>query len=112
MKSRVRSNEWVPTLSGKEAHIFELLLQKPTAETYGLALVNSSRGRLKRGTVYVTLTRMEDKGFVQSRQEEPRPGTAGLPRRLYRPTGYGQKVYEAWQIAKEARQLLATEGSL
>jgi DNA-binding PadR family transcriptional regulator len=32
-------------------------------ELYGLQLVAASRGRLKRGTVYVTLRRMEEKGY-------------------------------------------------
>ena len=33
---------------------------------YGLELVQASRGRLKRGSVYVTLGRMEAKGYVTS----------------------------------------------
>jgi len=40
-----------------------------SGERYGLELVDASAGRLKRGSVYVTLGRMETKGFVASRQE-------------------------------------------
>ena len=58
-----------PRLSPKESLIVELLLRD--AELYGLQLVAASRGRLKRGTVYVTLGRMEDKGFIASREEAP-----------------------------------------
>ena len=47
------------TLSAKESLILELLIQDK--ELYGLELVAASRRRLKRGTVYVTLGRMEDK---------------------------------------------------
>ena len=60
-------------------------------ERYGLELVDLARGRLKRGSVYVTLGRMESKGFVTSRQEDRVPGAIGLPRRLYRATPYGLK---------------------
>ena len=50
-------------------------------------MVELSDGRLKRGTVYVTLGRMQEKGYLESRQEPLPEGAIGLPRRLYRPTG-------------------------
>jgi DNA-binding PadR family transcriptional regulator len=84
----------IPTLSSKERLILELLVERE--EMYGLQLVDSSRRRLKRGTVYVTLGRMEDKGYVTSRAEDPPPDAGGLPRRLYRPTPLGRRVLEAW----------------
>jgi hypothetical protein len=46
-----------PRLSAKESLILDLLAHR--GELYGLQLVAASRGRLKRGTVYVTLGRME-----------------------------------------------------
>jgi DNA-binding PadR family transcriptional regulator len=61
--------------------------------------VAASRNRLKRGTVYVTLGRMEDKGFITSREEAPPPDEGGLPRRLYHATPLGRAVYEAWNAA-------------
>jgi len=84
----------LPRLSGKEALILSLL----TAETrlYGLQLVDASRGRLKRGTVYVTLGRMEDKGLITSRTEDPPDGAGGLPRRIYEPTAHGLRIFRAW----------------
>ena len=51
-----------------------------------------SHGALKRGTVYVTLGRMEAKGFIRSEQEAMPPGAIGLPRRLYYPTPLGERV--------------------
>src|SRR5438132_6136661 len=96
------SNERVPSLSGKEALVLELLLGRPGAEMYGLELVHTSRNHLKRGTIYVTLSRMEDKAYVESRLEEKKADASGLARRLYRATGYGKRVYEAWQLAREA----------
>lgn len=105
----MKSDERVPSLSGKEALVLELLLENSAKEMYGLEMVASSGDRLKRGTVYVTLDRMEDKGYVQSRQEDRRPDASGLPRRLYRITGYGRKILEAWQMAREARRLHAIQ---
>ena len=89
----------LPRLSGTEHLILELLAGE---EMFGLQLVEESGGKLKRGTVYVTLGRMQDKGYVESWTETPSPGAIGLPRRLYRPTGYGLRVLEAWAAAARA----------
>jgi DNA-binding PadR family transcriptional regulator len=95
----------LPLLSTKETLILELLTA--ARESYGLQLVEASGGRLKRGTVYVTLGRMEERGYVSSRAEEPRPGAIGLPRRLYRPTALGRRVLEARHAVE---RVLAWEG--
>ena len=79
------------------------------SERYGLELVDASRGALKRGSVYVILARMEEKGFIESRQEERAPGTSGLPRRLYRATRYGIKVHDAFALLREALALKPAE---
>jgi PadR family transcriptional regulator PadR len=92
---------WLPTLSAKERVILELLSNAPGK--FGLQLVEESGGRLKRGTVYVTLGRMEAKGYLESEQEPQPPGAIGLPRRLYRPTGLGLRVLRAWTVL--AREL-------
>jgi len=84
----------IPRLSPKETLILELLAHE--GELYGLQLVAASRGRLKRGTVYVTLGRMEDKGYVTSRAEDAPEGAGGLPRRLYETTPHGLRVLKAW----------------
>jgi DNA-binding PadR family transcriptional regulator len=86
----------VPRLSDKQTLILELLAH--CGEQYGLQLVTTSKGRLKRGTVYVTLGRMEDKGYVTSRAEEAPDGAGGLPRRLYEATPYGLRVLKAWSV--------------
>jgi PadR family transcriptional regulator, regulatory protein PadR len=64
-------------------------------ESYGLALVKASDGALKRGTVYVTLNRMQEKGLVTSRQEDVTPEHIGIPRRLYKVTGLGARSLAA-----------------
>jgi PadR family transcriptional regulator, regulatory protein PadR len=84
------------TLPKKERLILELLVSG--GPMYGLQLVEQSDGALKRGTVYVTLGRMEAKGFVTSDQEELPPGAIGLPRRVYRPTGLGERMLRAWTV--------------
>ena len=84
----------LPRLSGKETLILELLGRGD--EQYGLQLVAASKGRLKRGTVYVTLGRMETKGYVTSRAEDAPDGAGGLPRRLYEATPHGVRVLKAW----------------
>jgi PadR family transcriptional regulator, regulatory protein PadR len=80
-------------LSTKEALILESLGR--SREMYGLELVSASEGALKRGTVYVTLGRMEQKGLIESRLEEEPPRFGGLPRRLYKATAYGRELHAA-----------------
>jgi DNA-binding PadR family transcriptional regulator len=75
--------------SGKELVVLELLATG--REMYGLEMVRTS-GRLARGTVYVLLTRMKDKGYVASRQEEIET-QSGMPRQLYRITGLGRSAF-------------------
>jgi DNA-binding PadR family transcriptional regulator len=82
------------TLPGKERLILDLLAS--VGPMYGLQLVEHSEGVLKRGTVYVTLGRMEAKGLVESQQEPVPPGGIGLPRRIYRPTVLGERMLRAW----------------
>lgn len=95
------ATERVPALPPKERLILELL--EARGPLYGLQLVELSEGALKRGTVYVTLGRMEAKGYVESEQEAQAPGAIGLPRRIYRPTGLGHRVLRAWTVL--AREL-------
>ena len=94
------------TLPPKERLILERLVG--AGPTFGQQLVDESGGALKRGTVYVTLSRMEAKGLVSSEQEAQLPGAVGLPRRIYRITGLGERLLAAWAtfqkaVAMEAR---------
>ena len=92
-------NEQLPTFSATERMIVEL--RTAHDELFGLQMVELSNGRLKRGTVYVTLGRMQDKGFLESRQEALPAGAIGLPRRLYRPTGFAMRALAAWKAAEQ-----------
>jgi DNA-binding PadR family transcriptional regulator len=89
----------IPTLPAKEHLILELLVTENGM--YGLQLVTASGGRLKRGTVYVTLGRMEEKGYITSWLEAPPADEGGLPRRKYEATAFGRRVLAAWtQVAQ------------
>lgn len=89
----------LPIFSAAERLIVELLAAHD--ELFGLRMVELSGGRLKRGTVYVTLGRMTEKGYLESRQEPLPEGAIGLPRRLYRPTGLALRILAAWKAAEQ-----------
>ena len=88
------------TLPMKERLILDMLSR--SGQMFGLQLVDESAGVLKRGTVYVTLGRMEAKGLVASEPEPPQPGAIGLPRRFYRLTALGERVLRAHAAFAEA----------
>jgi DNA-binding PadR family transcriptional regulator len=88
-----------PSLSPTQAVLLELL--EDGSERYPLELVEMSSGRIKAGTVYVTLSRMETRGFVSSRREERSPTAIGLPRRFYRATAYGLRVLGAYRALRK-----------
>lgn len=93
-----RGDVKLPTLPPKEALILEFLVRRK--KMYGLELVAASTGRLKRGTVYVTLGRMEEKGYISSRLESAPPSAGGLPRRVYEATVFGRRVLAVYaQVA-------------
>ena len=94
----------MPTLPAKEALILQLLVEG--GELYGLELVARSKRRLKRGTVYVTLGRMEKKRLIASHLEAPPPSAGGMPRRIYVATATGRRVLAVWmELAKMMGQL-------
>jgi len=75
------------------------LLRDEPGGMYGLELVKTSEGRLSRGTVYVLLGRLEEKGYVRS--STPKASDhSGLPRPRYKLTAQGQRVLEAADIIR------------
>ena len=67
-------------LTTKEREIAQLLAEHGAST--GWALVEASDGKLKRGTVYVTLSRMADKGLVTTEVHD-RPSDQSGPQRRY-----------------------------
>jgi len=86
-----------PGLSEKEFQIMKLLIAE--GEMFGLEMVAYSKGELKKGTIYVTLQRMEDKKLVTSFEEERDDDENGVPRRFYETTVWGERVFKAQEIA-------------
>jgi DNA-binding PadR family transcriptional regulator len=97
-----------PSVSNTEAAILQMLAEH--GELYGLEMI-SKNSALKRGTIYVTLDRLEDKGLISSRTVEPPPGSRGPARRLYKITGLGGHVVNIRRmIASAWSGYLATGG--
>ncbi|MFY9622565.1 MAG: hypothetical protein WAQ99_22300 [Pyrinomonadaceae bacterium] len=94
------SQSKLPRLSRKEEFILGTLINGGR-ELFGLELVAASGGELKRGTIYVTLQRMEEKGFIDSRREARPAPEIGIPLRLYKPTGFGERVFRAYQSRRQ-----------
>lgn len=84
-------------LSKNEVAVLSLLMG--AGEMYGLEMVKKSEGKLKLGTIYITLSRMEEKGYATSRRELQ--AALVVPRRLYRITGAGATLYQAWTAADD-----------
>ena len=76
--------------TNREAVILDLLV---SGEKYGRELnreyANRTGKGMPAGSLYTTLQRMEDKGFIRSRHGEPVPERGGHPRRYFRITGAG-----------------------
>jgi DNA-binding PadR family transcriptional regulator len=66
---------------------------------YGLELVKASDGELGQAAVYVTLARMEAKGFIRSRTP-PNDDHPGLPRPRYKITALGERALRAAEAAQ------------
>lgn len=79
---------------------FELMVLLAVARLGAEARARDIRGciedragrRVSRGALYVTLERLEDKGFVCWETEEPVPGRRGVPRRVFAVTPEGTEA--------------------
>ena len=101
MKRTNEPTNELPGLTKKEAIVLELLVQGSNRQ-FGLEMVNASGGLLRRGTIYVVLQRMEERGFVESQLEPRIAPEIGIPRRVYWVTGYGLRVFRAYGAGQEA----------
>ena len=91
------------------------LLQSEAAGMYGLEIVDASkRGdtqRVSRGSVYVLLARLEDKGFVKkttpSKAASDHPG---LPRPVYKLTAEGMRVIAGRSFRLQSERKFMADG--
>ena len=65
-------------------------------EAYGVSIMREiarcTERELKRGSVYVTLERLEDKGLLGSRRGEPSPVRGGRAKRYFRVKAAGVRA--------------------
>lgn len=68
-------------------------------QAYGVAIretIEERTGKLvSSGAIYTALGRLEDRGFVSSRVEEPSEGRVGRPRKYYRLEPAGARALKA-----------------
>ena len=84
-------NEW-PTPA--EMVVMKILQGKGQG-AYGLEIVAASKNAVKRGSVYVLLGRLEEKGFVRILKTKAPTGYDGPPRPQYQLTAEGVRVMAA-----------------
>jgi PadR family transcriptional regulator PadR len=93
--SPVRMADKIPQV--REVTILALLL---SGERYGREIRNEYEGRtgeaLPLGSLYVTLDRMEEKGYLRSRLGESTHPHGGNRRKYYRIAAEGHRALEAW----------------
>lgn len=78
-----------PRVTRQTLRVLSALLERPSDELYGRELLGKTR--LKSGTLYPALARLERAGWIESRWEETDPQVAGRPRRrFYRLTAQGE----------------------
>lgn len=84
--------------NSREATVLSLLMAD---EKYGLQIRDEyeaqSGQRFPLGSLYTTLDRMEDKGFIQSRVGESNPNRRGNRRKYYRITASGMSAVAAFE---------------
>lgn len=97
----------MPSLSLSKTEEVILRLLAEHGDLYGLELVERSSGVLKRGTVYVTLGRMVDKGHLRVLAPPRDEVTSGLPRPRYRATALGHRLLDAVDVMLR-RKVVAT----
>ena len=91
-----------PRLTLQVLKVLSVMLDHPSGVHYGLEL--SRRAKLKTGTIYPILTRLEQAKWVESSWEDVEPAEAGRPRRRhYRLTDDGaEKASAALEQGRQA----------
>jgi DNA-binding PadR family transcriptional regulator len=95
-----KTNSVLPQVSPIEHVILKML--EDNGEMYAAQMVKKSK-RVKKGTVYVTLTRMQKKGIVNSRSvKKQEKSIAHKPIRYFAISDKGKKLLSAVQAASAA----------
>jgi PadR family transcriptional regulator, regulatory protein PadR len=95
--------------SQREAAILSILIN---GEKYGREIRNQYEERTERqlplGALYVTLSRMEDSGLIESRMGESVHERGGNRRKYFKMTGLGERAlaaYDAYILAAHGGRL-------
>ena len=88
------------SVAPKELVVLRLLASGE--ELFGLEIAERSGGEIGRGTLYVVLGRMLEKGLLQSRQDTPGRDWAGPPRRYYRISASGREALDRYDSVLHA----------
>jgi PadR family transcriptional regulator PadR len=86
------------TLKQTEQHVMLAIVRKPI-ESYGVSIHDELAKRLGKkvplATIYATLSGLEKKGFVKSRQGEATPERGGRAKMYFELTGKGHAALES-----------------
>jgi DNA-binding PadR family transcriptional regulator len=97
---------------GEFEHQVMVTVQNCAEEAYGLRIAESLLeiygSTLAIAQVYVTLNRLEKKGFLSSRTESPRPIRGGRARRVFQLEGKGDQALEQSTAFRRALVTSAT----
>lgn len=77
----------------RELVVMGILQNQPTG-LYGLQIVERSEGLIKRGSVYVLLGRLEEKGFVEATRPQVAQNHSGMARPCYKLTAEGVRMID------------------
>ena len=92
---------------GEFQEIVLLTIMVLDEQAYGVSIkqeINEKTNRnISRGALHTALSRLEEKGFIRSKQGEASPERGGHPRRFYNVTSKG---IEALQEARALREQL------
>ena len=87
------------TFLGEIEQLVLLAVHRLGKKAYAVAIrdeiCNTTGMELSRGTVYVTLHRLESKGYLRSRMGTPTPARGGRRKRFYRVTASGVSVLKS-----------------
>lgn len=90
-------------MSPKEQLVLRILMDNPKG-LYGSQFVQLSEGKLSRGTIYVLLDRLVEKGYVRE-EEQPPTSEYQIARTRHFLAAAGQKAYKSF-MADHGLQLV------
>ena len=80
-----------PRMTSQTLKVLATMLGAPAVQWYGFGLIEKTK--IKSGTLYPILIRLEKAGWLDSRLEDVDPHEVGRPpRRLYSLTGEGERL--------------------